>query len=175
MQDSERRISRLIQLSCRSMSSLYYVQVLLSIGTHVQWETVSLVADIQKGESCGRFLRLYIYISTNSRRKREKEGGNLWLHFLAHQDRSWCLIHFFFSSLPFFPPFFCVYTVDVWTKLGWCGSSRLLPHTSLRVSLFCDRQKNILDGCCLPFYFCSLSFFFSFFFFFYRHENRSAM
>lgn len=67
---------------------------------------------------------------------------------------------------PFFSPFFCVYTVDVWTKLGWCGSSRLLPHTSLRVSLFCDRQKNILDGCCLPFYFCSLSFFFSFFFFF---------
>lgn len=33
--------------------------------------------------------------TTDTRREKRERGGNLWLHFLAHQKRSWCLIHFF--------------------------------------------------------------------------------
>lgn len=91
--------------------------------------------------------------------QREKRGGNLWLHFLAHQDRSWCLIHFFFSSLFLLCPLY-MYMCVVYRGNLWCGSSRLLPQTSSGASPFVfDRQKNILDGCCLlPLfsYFCSL-------------------
>lgn len=69
-EEEEKRISRVIQLSCRSMSSLSIIQVLPSMGTR----TVSRPAthtDIQKETLGERFFLLLLLLSPSEERKEE--------------------------------------------------------------------------------------------------------